>query len=832
MKNNSIFRTIILLLAIGFSLFSCQEKIKPVATELRAPAYPLITIDPYTSAWSVTDNLYDDAIRHWTGRIHSLIGAIRVDGKTYRFMGKEQIFLDPIVPMAKVKPWEGTYTFNRPSNGWEALNYNATGWKTGDAAFGTRDMQAISTPWETHDIWVRREFEIPADLSDNDLFLVYSHDDTFELYLNGKQLVRTGYEWHNDVEIQIDRSLLNLGGKNVISAHCENRTGGAYVDFGVYQESVQKEVFVQAAKQNSVKLTATQTQYNFTCGPVDLDVQFVSPLLMDNLDLLSRPVNYINYQVVSNDGQEHEVQIYFETTPEWAVNDLIQEVKVSKGETANVQFTKAGTIEQPVLAKKGDDLRIDWGYVYLASAKDQSHEVGVGNYFDMKSAFAQNGKLPELKTEIKSNLVAAMPAMVCIDNVSKVTAMPSKGYVMIAYDDVESIQYFNKNLKAWWTQDGSLTINDIFEKSISEYDQIINSCENFDAKLWDECLTAGGDKYADLCVLAYRQAIAAHKLVKDTEGNILFLSKENFSNGSIGTVDVTYPSAPLFLKYNPDLLKGMMNPIFYYSESGKWNKPFAAHDVGTYPLANGQTYGGDMPVEECGNMVILTAAIAQYEGNAEYAKQHWNVLTTWANYLLENGLDPDNQLCTDDFAGHFAHNVNLSVKAIMGVASYAKMAEMLGYSELSQQYTKAAKEMATKWCEMADDGDHYRLTFDKPDTWSQKYNLVWDKLLDMNIFPKEVAKKELDYYLTVQNSYGLPLDIRRTYTKSDWIMWTATLADDQETFQKFIEPVHRFVVRTKDRVPMSDWYETTNGNKVAFQARSVVGGYFIKLLEE
>jgi len=833
MKKKHCF--VLLMLLAGITLTFCSQSKVAVkgtsATELRAPAYPLITIDPYTSAWSNTDNLYDSPVRHWTGKTHSLIGAIRVNGDTYRFLGQVDMPWKPVVTMANYEPWDAQYTMKEPSAGWEKPGFNDKQWQTGKGAFGTPEMPSLGTRWVTKDIWVRRQFVIPDNLPDNDIYLIYSHDDIFELYLNGKQLVKTAYEWHNNVVLKIDRSLLNEGGSNVIAAHCHNRTGGGYVDFGLYQESEQKDIFAKTAIQKSVSISATQTHYTFSCGPIDLKVQFVSPLLPDDLDLLSRPVNYINYEVISRDGQAHDVQIYFETTPEWAVNDPIQEVQVTKGEAGNVNYIKAGTTEQPILKKSGDDLRIDWGYAYLAANKGESNMMAIGNYFDIKAEFASNGKVTGVKS-MTSRPVREMPAMVFVENLGKVSSKAASGYVMVGYDDIESIQYFGNNLKGWWTNGGTVSIDDALQSASVDYTKIMNRCAGFDNQLWKETSAAGGKNYADLCVLAFRQSIAAHKLVKDTKGNTLFLSKENNSNGSIGTVDVTYPSAPLYLRYNPELLKGMLNPIFYYSESGKWTKPFAAHDVGTYPLANGQTYGGDMPVEESGNMLILTAAIAVTEGNANYAAQHWEVLTTWANYLLEHGLDPDNQLCTDDFAGHFAHNVNLSAKAIMGIASYGKLAEMLGKRDVAEKYTSEAKQMALEWIKMADDGTHYRLTFDQPGTWSQKYNLVWDKLLDLNIFPKDVAQKEIAYYLTRQNAYGLPLDNRRTYTKSDWIVWTATLADDMETFQKFIDPLHRFVTETPDRVPMSDWYETTNAKQVGFKARSVVGGYFIKLLEK
>ncbi len=822
-------------LFIGSILFAnaqpAKTSIQTTTTEFRAPAYPLVTIDPYTSAWSETNQLFDSPVRHWTGKTHSLIGAIRVDKQVYRFLGKEDIPLKTLLPMAKEEAWNGKYITDVPEKGWEQAGFNDGNWNSGKGAFGNPGAQGVGTNWRTKEIWVRREFTIPAISSGSNLYLIYSHDDDFELYLNGHQIVNTGRSAKSNVLLKIDSGLLKSGGKNMLAAHCLDRGGLSYLDFGLYTEGDQKEVFAKTAVQNKVALSATQTHYNFTCGPVNLDLQFVSPLLPDDLNLLSRPVNYINYEVTANDGGKHDVQIYFETTPEWAVNEVGQEVRVTKGETGNISFVKAGTTEQPILQKKGDNVRIDWGYVYLAANKSKTSSVAIGSYFASKEAFAENGKLAAGGNELTAKMTQSMLAMTCVESLGSVSSKPSAGYVMIGYDDVESIQYFGTNLKAWWTKGGTVTINDALQSASAEHDAVLKRCANFDNQLWNETTKAGGKNYADLCVLAFRQSIAAHKLTKDTQGNILFLSKENFSNGSIGTVDITYPSAPLFLKYNPDLLKGMMNPIFYFSESGKWTKPFAAHDVGTYPKANGQTYGGDMPVEESGNMVILAAAIAVMEGNANYASKHWDVLTTWSDYLLENGLDPENQLCTDDFAGHFAHNVNLSVKAIMGIASYGKLAAMLGKTDVAEKYTSKAKEMAAKWVKMANDGDHYRLTFDQAGTWSQKYNLVWDQLLGLNIFPKEVAQKEIAYYLTKQNKYGLPLDNRRTYTKADWIVWTATLAENKETFEKFIAPLHAFVTETPDRVPMSDWYETPDAKQVGFQARSVVGGYFIKLLK-
>lgn len=817
---------IILALSLA-AVAACGTDTSVVKNSLRAPAYPLVSIDPYTSAWSASDELYGSSVQHWTGKEFPLIGALKVDGEVYRFMGIEDTDLLTLVPVAQEGEWTGRYTETEPKGDWTAADYNDRKWSEGKGSFGTPDEKYAQTLWESRNIWVRREIELPRDVAERQVYLYYSNDDRAVFYINGEKITDTGNTCNHDAVKPLGKKAMAAlrPGRNVLSATCENTGGLAVIDFGLKTQAEKVTALEKTAVQTSADVQATQTHYTFTCGPVDLKLSFTAPLFLDNLDLVSRPVNYIRYEVASNDGADHDVSVYFEASPKWASNKGWQETVSEAYQNGDIKYLKAGTKSQEILAKKGDDLRIDWGYFYLAAGAENAR-TGVGRAIDLRNAF-KNGDDIESVGNRGENNDGRMAVSQAFGPSKK-----SSGSVMIGYDDIYSIQYFGENLRPYWNRKGDSNIEKQFEAAMKEEASLVKRCYAFDRKLMADAEKAGGRKYAELCALAYRQAIHAHKLVESPQGDILWLSKENNSNGSIGTVDVTYPSAPLFLLYNPVLAEGLMNHIYYYSESGKWTKPFPAHDVGTYPLANGQTYGGDMPVEEAGNMLSLTAAVCHYKGNADYALKHWETLTTWVQYLEKFGLDPENQLCTDDFAGHFAHNANLSIKAILGIASYGYMADMLGKDEIAESYFAKSRELAAEWVKMADDGDHYRLTFDKPGTWSQKYNLVWDKLLNLNIFPDEVRQKEIAYYLTKQNEYGLPLDSRKTYTKTDWILWTATMADSRADFEAIVAPVHKFENETVDRVPMSDWVFTDKPNYRGFKARSVVGGYFIKMLDK
>jgi Domain of unknown function (DUF4965)/Domain of unknown function (DUF1793)/Domain of unknown function (DUF5127) len=418
------------------------------------------------------------------------------------------------------------------------------------------------------------------------------------------------------------------------------------------------------------------------------------------------------------------------------------------------------------------------------------------------------------------------------------SAHPEVRHVLVGYTQQYEIEYLQRKMHSYWQRDGR-PVESMLAEAEAQYAALDARGTKFDEELAADLTKAGGDDYSRLAILAYRQTLAAHGLAADVSGAPMLFAKENFSNGDIGTVDVLYPSGPFFLLFNPALLEAQVRPVLDYASLPRWKFPFAPHDLGRYPIANGQEYGGgerteedQMPVEESGNMLILGAALGQAQGDWHVAKKYWPQFTKWAEYVRDKGLDPENQLCTDDFAGHLAHNANLSIKAIEALGAYSQMARGLGQASVADDYLHTAKEMAAKWEQMGKDGDHYKLAFDKPGTWSQKYNLVWDQLLGLQIFDTRVRDTELAFYLAHLNQYGLPLDTRADYTKLDWEIWTATLAPSQDQFLSFLKPIAKWMDESPTRVPLTDWYDTKNGKQIGFQARSVVGGIYIKALAD
>ena len=595
--------------------------------------------------------------------------------------------------------------------------------------------------------------------------------------------------------------------------------------------------FLNYIPQTSIDVTATATKYTFENDDLKLTCTFTSPLLPDDMVLISRPCTYIDFDIEKKAAKE--VSLHFEVSA-----DLVRIAKDSlvgfAGTFAPAQpdkrfsYAYMGRAMQQPLSSSGDYSTIDWGYAYLAS-NDKTAKVSfdlAGEKLTLDNDFAPDSTHTDL---------------------------------ILAYDDILSINYFGEWRKAYWTHTYA-TILDAISAAFSDKETVIAKATLLDQDIETKALEIGGEDYAFLCNMSFRQVWAAHKLITNENGEIIFLSKENGSGGVIGTVDVSYPSMPLFLLYNTEYVKGMLRPIFDFAARDVWEYDFAPHDIGRYPYAWGQMYGiynshkcntyayrslhvyppfymypagsdvydfkFQMPVEECGNMLIMMAAVCMQDNCPEFARPHWNILTQWKEYLIRYGADPGEQLCTDDFAGHLAHNVNLSVKAIMGIEAYAKLAEMLGYAEDASKHHALAKEMAADWERRALAGDHYTLSFGDPESWSLKYNLIWDKLWKCNLFSEKVYQKELAYYEKKIDTYGTPLDSRSTLTKSDWILWCASMTEDREQAIRLIKPIVNFLENSRGRVPFSDLYHVDTGIFKEFMARSVQGGIFMPMLKK
>lgn len=580
--------------------------------------------------------------------------------------------------------------------------------------------------------------------------------------------------------------------------------------------------------QTGLDVTATRIVYTFENELAMLTVTFTSPLLLRDPVLASRPVTYIDMTVTAK--TDAPITARLEVGAD-VVRYTPGRIIGGSYKAKTFRYAMMGRGAQHPLGNSGDNITIDWGYAYLASTDEKA-----ALHFDAG----------------EEKLVG------CAD----VTGGGTANWA-IAYDDLVSIHYFGEFRKGCWASRWA-TILDAVAAAFDDHDALLAECAGLDEKLETAALAAGGEDYAFLCTMSYRHTIAAHKLIFDENGELIMLSKENDSNGCIGTVDVTYPSAPLFVLADPEYVKGMLRPVFRFARYDVWEFDFAPHDVGRYPYADGQVYGAEMkpeeydyaqgcvlpplwmypagsgvyglrhqmPVEECGNMLTLTAAVCLAENSTAFADPVMDILETWTGYLLKYGSDPGEQLCTDDFAGHLAHNVNLSAKAIVGIEALAQIKKLAGDDAAYADLHAKAAAMAESWQQRALSGDHYVLAFGNEKSWSLKYNLVWDKLFDAHLFDDAVYAAELSYYVKMSNKYGAPLDSRATYTKSDWIVWCSAMTQDKALRGALIGPVADYLRESTTRVPFSDWYDTVTGKYVHFRGRSVQGGMYMPLLAD
>lgn len=601
--------------------------------------------------------------------------------------------------------------------------------------------------------------------------------------------------------------------------------------------------FLGTGDEPALTLTATfvgafTTEYEFSGPDFTLGISFLSPLLPNDLDILSLPVAYVDYEFSSKSPHDVSVSLAIEERACYNTcfdEERAAETRVNKFVLDGCECADIGLVRQMPLSCSFDENGADWGYYYVAGKR-----AGGSEHNGRKWIYAENAH----------GFVRGVD-----------------GFLAVAFDDIVSIYYFGEYLKNYWQRNGK-TVFDAIEYAFKNKEFIEKKCDEFDEKL---TRTAKGysDDYLLVLYASIRQSVAAHKLVMDGRGRTLFLSKECNSDGCIATVDISYPSAPMYLLFNPELVKGMLLPIFDFARMPIWKYDFAPHDVGIYPYCFGQYYAikyadksvcrdiavhdwkkqevlpfyyqypanhdlytheRQMPVEESGNMLILAWLYYATSGDRAFLEENYDLFCSWVKYLTDFGLVPDNQLCTDDFAGHLDKNANLAVKAIVGIDCFSRIAGAIGRTEERDEKKAQAENYAKRWEELYNDGDHTVLTQGNMSSFSLKYNMAVDILLGGRLFGR-LVDRELSFYKTKAQKYGVPLDSRNTYVKTDWLMWVAAMGDDEET-----DTVARYICDylndSPDRVPFPDWIDASVPKYYSFRNRTVQSGNFFPLLRK
>lgn len=564
-------------------------------------------------------------------------------------------------------------------------------------------------------------------------------------------------------------------------------------------------------EQTDLTVTPYVTYYTFKNDKVELTVRFWTPLLLKDLHLLSTPCSFVDYCIKSVDGDSHMIEIDFGITKDYSTSTAKMQIVNANGRA----YGLFGDKNQKPLAKSGDNVDAKWGFTYLYGG-------------DIKQGM--------------DDVVIRSVHSCALENELKFTTI-------IAYDDILSIEYMGKQYKGLWC-----------EKFADIVDAITYCADNHDSLLADiiaqnDMIIADsigfGKEYSQILTAASRQVLAAHKLFRNDKGELLYFSKECNSNGCINTVDVSYPAVPMFLVYRPELVKAMLTGVFAFARSPIWHHEFAPHDIGRYPIANGQVYAlkpqfqflkrklfkmrgniympqFQMPVEECGNMLIMSYAYYLVTGDKSQLEENYDLLSKWSQFLINKGVILDNQLCTDDFAGHSTKNVNLAIKGVMGIACFAKISEALGKADNSMD---TAKQYANQLMEYKTADGYLPFSVGKGDSWSLKYNLVWDILLDFNLFDSKIYDAESKLYIQKLNDYGTPLDYRKDFTKSDWMLWASCLDKNGENTNVFASAIVKFLADSQDKKCFTDWFETKKPKQCSFDHRSVQAGLWMPVLK-
>ncbi|KAE9397145.1 DUF1793-domain-containing protein [Gymnopus androsaceus JB14] len=610
------------------------------------------------------------------------------------------------------------------------------------------------------------------------------------------------------------------------------------------------------ATQQSFEFTSTQSIFVLSAGPIDITVNFLSPVEATDLVKQSTPFAYMAISAESTDGNAHTVQIYSDISAEWVSGD--DSLTVNWTTTTGDIFTHQVQLEDQTLFGEVDD-HTQYGSAFYSSPNTVSATYQTGQDIVVRAQFIEHGVLANTEDTNFRAVSDDWPVFAISHDLGSVTTATEPVIYTVGHirDPAFRIRTQDRSLYFWseysspaelvsyhvcYTPIPFTNLNPQISAFIGDYSAALTRADALDAQIESDANLINSE-YAGLVAISLRQALGASEITisKDSTGgwntsDILMFLKEISSDGNVNTVDVIMPAWPAFLYTNPVFGKYLLEGLFRYQATGLYPNKWSVHDLGaSYPLALGHNDGLDeaMPVEECGNMLIMSLSYAQKTGDFSQITQYTALLDQWTQYLINDSLIPNDQISTDDFAGALANQTNLAIKGIVGIKAMSVIWGILGntaqesnYSSIAASYVPQFEGFATSTT-----GPHLTLDYGDENSWGLSYNLFGDKLLGLNLFPQSVYDEQTAWYPTVDAAFGVPLDTRQpyslicTHSTLDWQIWTSTLMTNNATRDMFINAVYKFASNGTSNAPFGDWYDTVAGLDEGFRARPVVGGH-------
>ncbi|KAJ7260577.1 hypothetical protein C8J57DRAFT_1471634 [Mycena rebaudengoi] len=594
------------------------------------------------------------------------------------------------------------------------------------------------------------------------------------------------------------------------------------------------------AVQKSFKFTTTQSIFVLSAGPVDLTVTFLSPVEADEVKL-SIPLSYMDVSAVSTDGAAHSVQVYSDISGEWTSGSATWDIEWSTT-TTDILSHEIRVAFPAVYEEINDQTQYGAAYYSILNGKKATYQTGPDAV--VRNQFVNKGLLTNTKDLNFRSISDSWPIFGLSKDLGSVSKTPASVVFSVGHIRDPAVKYViapnTHQARSLYFWSKFSTADKLISFFLNDYSKALATANTLDKRVETDAGKISAD-YAAIVALSVRQALAATELTisKGRNGqwntsDTMYFMKEVSSNGNTNTVDVMFPASPLYLYLFPKLGHYLLEPLYRYQASGQYPRKNSIHDMGAhYPKAIGHADGLDesMPVEESGNMLIMALGFARATKDKSQLIRYKKLLEQWTEFLITDSLIPAHQLSTDDFAGTLENQTNLAIKGIIGIGAMGEISKLLGEPAKAANYTRIARDYVAKWQVLAQSatGPHLTLSYGQSESWGLAYNLYSDKHLKLNLFPESVYQMQTAWYKQVTNEYGVPLDTRHTYTKSDWEMWTAAILTDTTLRDTFISRLKNYLTDSFNNMPFSDWYDTVSGRSVGFRARPVAGGHLALL---